>query len=651
MVRFFRLTHSTNGSCMKYLSSAVFIFSILFIISCEGEKQPPVIPVENFFKNPVKTEFSLSPAGDKIAYLESWNSRLNIFIMNLEDSTVQRITNSIDRDIIKFFWVNENRLVYLQDINGNESFQLYSLNADGTDHKLISPKSRPSVRIIDLLKNEPEKILVQMNMRRTDLHDVFKLNVNTGKTELIAKNSGSIVRWITDNEGRLRIAITTDGKKTGILYRDIDSENFEPVILTDFMDELVPLHFDENDRYIYALSNIGRDKKALVKYDLQNNREIEKIYSNQFVDVEGTLWSEKEKKLLAAEYVKERKEYYFLDKNIELIFDKLQNKFPGEEISIQSKSKDENEILFKLTSDVNPGEWYFYNIPDGTLKKLSVANPTLNKYYLSEMKPVSFTSRDGNMIHGYLTLPRGIAPEKIPTVVVPHGGPWLRDYWQYNPSVQFFANRGYAVLQVNYRGSEGYGKKFYSLGFKEWGLAMQNDITDGVDWLIRQGIADSERIAIAGYSYGGYAALAGITFTKDKYKCGVIVSGLPNILSFLNKIPPAWKPFRNMLYTMVGDPVKDSVQLWQTSPYFHTDKVKVPVLIAHGKNDPKVNYREIENYIADLKKHNVKVTGFFKENEGHYFRNEENRIELYKEIESFLFKYLNGRKEGEMLSK
>jgi dipeptidyl aminopeptidase/acylaminoacyl peptidase len=280
---------------------------------------------------------------------------------------------------------------------------------------------------------------------------------------------------------------------------------------------------------------------------------------------------------------------------------------------------------------------------NGKIKKLAEVSPWLNEKNMSPMKPVQYKSRDGLTINGYLTLPAGKKAENLPVVINPHGGPWTRNFWGFNEEAQFLANRGYAVLQMNYRGSTGYGKDFHNAGFKQWGNKMQDDITDGVNWLLRQNIADEKRIAIYGASFGGYAALCGITFTPDLYCCGVSYTGISNIKSFLSSIPSHWEPFREMLYELVGDPVKDSVMLEKYSPFYHLDNIKVPVFIAQGANDPRVPIKDTEQIVKTLKKNGVDVTYMMKEHEGHGFKNEENRLDFYKSLEKFLAKNLKGR--------
>jgi dipeptidyl aminopeptidase/acylaminoacyl peptidase len=296
-------------------------------------------------------------------------------------------------------------------------------------------------------------------------------------------------------------------------------------------------------------------------------------------------------------------------------------------------------------SDRSLGAYYFYDLKSKDFKKLADVSPWLNEQDMVPMKPIKYQSRDGLTINGYLTLPKGVAARNLPVVVNPHGGPWYRDTWGFNPEVQFLANRGYAVLQVNFRGSTGYGRKFWESSFKQWGKTMQDDITDGVQWLIKQGIADPKRIGIYGGSYGGYATLAGLVYTPDLYAVGVDYVGVSNLFTFLKSIPPYWKPYLEMLYEMIGNPEKEKDLLTAASPVFHSKNIKVPLLIAQGANDPRVNKAESDQMVEALKARGIEVPYIVKANEGHGFANEENRFEFYRAMEEFLGKHLGGRVE------
>jgi dipeptidyl aminopeptidase/acylaminoacyl peptidase len=472
---------------------------------------------------------------------------------------------------------------------------------------------------------------------------VYRINVNTGDMTQIAENPGNITGWITDHDGKLRVALTTDGVNTGILIREKEEDEFKELITTNFKETIYPVFFTFDNKNLYMISNIERDKMAVVEYDIAANKEIKVIYENSDYDVSNIFYSEKRKVLQGVSFTSWKREYEIWDDEYKEISDFLEAELEGYEVAVTGNNKEEDKFLVRTYSDKSLGAYYFYDAKKKDLQKLVDVSPWLKEEYMADQKPVTYKTRDGLTIHGYLTLPKGVEAKNLPVVVNPHGGPWYRDSWGFNPEVQFLSNRGYAVLQMNFRGSTGYGKEFWMISFKEWGKKMQDDITDGVNWLIEEGIADPGRIGIYGGSYGGYATLAGITFTPDLYNCAVDYVGVANLFTFMNSIPPYWEPYKEMLYEMVGHPEKDSVELYNASPVFHVDKIKVPLLIAQGAHDPRVNKNESDQMVAALKEKGIDVPYMVKDNEGHGFRNEENRFDFYGAMEQFFFKHLGGR--------
>ncbi len=602
----------------------------------------PLIPMENFFRNPEKTAFLLSPNGEYLAFLQPWEKRLNVHVERIVDGTITRITNETDRDIAGYFWANNSRITFLKDSGGDENFKLFAVNVDGTELKELTPFKNVRTELIDDLKENEREVLIGLNQRNPQFFDAYRVDVYTGELTLVAENPGNISGWMTDHDGKLRVAVTTDGVNTSILYREDEKQPFRIVVTTDFRETITPLLFTYDNRYLFVSSNIGRDKQAIYKYDVERGKEIECIYGNHEVDVSVLLTSDKKKIITGVAYVTDRLHYHFFDSDREALQRNLEERLPGYEVSVASMSRDENKVLIRTYSDKSRGSYYFYNQLNGDFKKLVNVSPWLNEEHLVDMKPITYTSRDGLIIHGYLTLPRTETLRNLPVVVNPHGGPWARDVWGFNPEVQFLANRGYVVLQINFRGSTGYGKKFWEAGFKQWGRKMQDDITDGVNYLIREGIADPNRIAIYGGSYGGYAVLAGLTFTPNLYAAGIDYVGVSNIFTLLETIPPYWEQGRQMLYEMIGDPEKDKDLLKEISPVFHADRIKAPLLVAQGANDPRVKKVESDQIVEALRKRGVDVQYIIKENEGHGFRNEENRFDLYREMEKFLAKHLDG---------
>lgn len=622
----------------------IILIALLMNISLKTQATAQVkeIPLRDFFKNPEKTGYQISPDGKYLSYLAPYESRLNIFTEDLSTGETKRITNATERDIYIYFWKGNNTVLYIQDSGGDENFQLYASNINTGVPKNLTPFDSVRVGITDDLPEVDDYILIQMNKRDKQIFDVYRINVNTGEMTMVAENPGNISGWVTDHEGKVRVATTTDGVNAGILYRDTESEPFREVLKTNFKETLAPLFFTFDNQNLYAASNLGRDKTAIVKFDVQSGKEIEEIYSHPEVDVDDLNYSRKRKVLTSIPYITWKRYVHFLDDRTKNVYEDIYSKLgTNYEVVIADLTKDESKYLIRTYSDRSLGSFYLYDYDTKDLKELADVSPWLNENDLAEMKPIQYTSRDGLTINGYLTLPKGVDPKNLPVVVNPHGGPWYRDVWTFNPEIQFLANRGFAVLQMNFRGSVGYGRKFWTDSFKQWGLAMQNDVTDGVNWLIEEGIADPKRVAIYGGSYGGYTSLAGLAFTPDVYSAGVDYVGVSNLFTFMETIPPYWKPYLEMMYEMVGNPKTDSAQFIATSPVFHADKIKAPLFIAQGKNDPRVKISESDQMIEAMKKRGIEVEYMVKDNEGHGFHNEENKFDFYSAMEKFLKKHLN----------
>lgn len=607
--------------------------------------QQTLIPLEDFFKNSERSGYNISPNGQYIAYLAPYKNRKNIFVQEIGSEESQRITNVTDRDLSGYFWANNERLIYVRDFGGDENFHLFSVTKDGEDEKDLTPFDGVRAQIIDDLEDDPSHMIVGLNKRNPQVFDPYRLNINTGDLSLLAENPGNIGSWMTDHKGKLRMASATDGVNSSLLYRDTEEEAFRVVLTTSFKETVEPMFFDfDNGTTVYAASNKGRDKVAIVTMNASTGEELEEIYSHPEVDVSYLSYSQKRKVPTTVSYTTWKTQYHFLDQEIKQIYTELGQKLPGYEIALTSANKAEDRFVVRTYSDRSLGAYYLYDKATKALTHIVDVSPWLKEEQLAEMKPIQYQSRDGLTIHGYLTLPKGIEAKNLPVVINPHGGPWARDQWGFNPEIQFLANRGYAVLQMNFRGSTGYGRAFWEASFGEWGLKMQDDVTDGVQWLIDQDIADPNRIAIYGGSYGGYTTLAGITFTPELYACAIDYVGVSNLFTFMETIPPYWELYRQMLYEMVGDPSdpEDKKRMEATSPVFHVDKIKAPLLIAQGAKDPRVNQAESDQMVAALEAKGVPVEYLLKENEGHGFRNEENRFEFYGAMERFLNQHLQG---------
>jgi dipeptidyl aminopeptidase/acylaminoacyl peptidase len=607
------------------------------------EVPPPTIAMKDFFKNPEKAGFRISPDGQYFSYRAPWKNRMNIFVQKIGDSTATQITQDTVRDIGGYFWKGD-RIVYSRDINGDENFIVFSAGIDGSDAKALTPTKGVRAGTLDDLHNIPgmeQHIMVQMNERDPGIFDPYLVNVATGEIKSLYNNKENFESWMTDHAGVIRITTRTEGVTSVYYHRANEKEPFTEFMRADFKDNFSPLFFTFDNKNLYASSNLGgRDKAAIVEYDMTTGKESKEIFANADNDVSGLDYSRKRKVLTMVTWTGAKSERHFLDAETKAMYDKMGGKFEGYEYWIYGADDSETKFVVWVGNDRMPGKYYFYDATTDKVEELATLYPWLNENDLAEMKPIQYKSRDGLTIHGYLTLPKGRGDSALPVVVNPHGGPWARDEWGYNEEAQFLANRGYAVLQMNFRGSTGYGREFWMKSFKQWGKTMQDDITDGVEWLKAEGIADPERIAIYGGSYGGYATLAGLAFTPDLYACGIDYVGVSNLFTFQRTIPPYWGPWRDVLYEQVGDPVKDSLLLASASPAFHADKIKAPLFIAQGANDPRVVKAESDQMVEALKKLGVTVDYMVKDNEGHGFRNEENRFEFYEAMEKFLDQHI-----------
>lgn len=626
---------------MPVFKNYFFLFVLLTLVSCSFEDTVEKIPLENFFSAPIKTSFLVSPDGKFISYLKPDNNRIHIYVETWDGKNIIQLTCDTNRSISNYFWASNNEILYLKNGSEDKDAGLFAVKIDGSNKRELLPFNYAKIRLITTGRVYDDQVLVALNRRDSTVFDAYRLNIQSGKLSLLLENPGNITKWYSDPAGKLRMAIASDGVNETLLYRDAESQRLNPVLTNNFKTSILPVAFSADNSCIYALSNQNRDKMALVELDCKSGKEHRTIYSNPEVDVSEAIYSVNKDKLIYAGYETWKKERHYLDDTVKSMFNKLEKLFPNTEIQVSSSDSAERKFIIRSYTDRNPGSFYQYTLGENKLVKLSDINSSLSVDDMSEMKPVSFKTRDSLTVNGYLTLPKGKAKKNLPVVVMPHGGPDSRNSWGYNSEVQFLANRGYAVFQVNFRGSKGYGKKFWIAGFKEWGGKMQDDITDGIRWLISEQIADSARIAIYGSSFGGFSALHGLFSRPNLYQCGASHSGFTNLFTYLKDIPPYFRPYQQMYYETVGNPETDADYFRAVSPVFHTDKIKVPVLIAQGARDPRVNMNETNQFVKELKKRKVPVTYLLKEDEGHFFRNIENRLEFYRELEIFLDKNLS----------
>lgn len=631
-----------------FLLIAVTIMG-LYACDCDHEKDTEIvrakqIPLEDFFKNPEKSGYQISPNGEYYSYMAPYENRMNVFIQKRGASESTRLTSETDRDIAGYFWPNDEQIVYLKDTGGDENYRLYVANIDGTNNVCLTDFEGVRTQIIDDLPDQKDFMIIGLNRRNPQVFDPYRLNLKTGEMKMIAENPGNIQGWMLDHDGQLRVAIAiVDGVNQAFLYRDTEKDKWKTILTTSFKEGFSPQFFTFDNKNIIGTSNIGRDKSAVVEFNPKTGEEVQLMYKNDDYDVNSVSYSRKRKVITAASYTGWKRERHFFDPQTEEMFEKLEAHLPGYEIVISSSDDEETTYIVRSYSDKSLGAYYLYDFEKDEIDKIVDVSPWLDENEMANQLPISYTSRDGLKIHGYLTLPKGYMMENakdLPVIINPHGGPWARDSWGFNPEIQFLANRGFAVMQMNFRGSTGYGRQFWEASFKKWGQEMQDDITDGTQWLIEKGIADPERIAIYGGSYGGYATLMGLVKEPDLYAAGVDYVGVSNMFTFMKTIPPYWKPMLDMMYEMVGDPKADSLMLSENSPVYQVDKIEDPLFIAQGANDPRVNKDESDQMVEAMKARGIEVEYLVKDNEGHGFRNEENRFDFYRSMEAFLNKQL-----------
>ena len=619
----------------------IFLAGVFANSNTMAQKQ---IPLEDFFKNPEKTYFQISPDGKYFSYTAPYENRMNIFVQKIGSKKATRLTSETDRSVAGYFWANKDRILYLKDDGGDENFALYGVDKNGKNLKCLTCFEDVRTQILDELEDIPDEVIIGLNKRNPQVFDPYRLNIVSGEMTMLAENPGNIMGWMTDHEGKLRAAFAiVDGVNTQILYRDTEDEEFKPVLTTSFKEDISPAFFDFENKNVYATSNLGRDKSAVVLFDIANGKELEVLYENVDYDVSSVHFSRKRKVITSASFTSWKRERHFFDEQTEKLFARIDKDLGDYEIAITGFNKAEDMYIIRTYSDRSLGAYYLYDLNNDKIEKIHEVSPWIDENEMANQYPIKYTARDGLVINGYLTLPKGLTMETardLPVVLNIHGGPWARDSWGFNPEVQFLANRGYAVLQMNFRGSTGYGREFWEKSFKQWGLTMQDDVTDGAYWLINEGIADKDKIAIYGGSYGGYATLQGIVVTPTLYAAAVDYVGVSNLFTFLQTIPPYWKPLLDMMYEMVGHPETDKALLEATSPALNAHKIMTPLFVAQGANDPRVNIDESDQIVKALEDRGIEVEYMVKDDEGHGFNNEENRFDFYRAMEAFLSKHI-----------
>jgi len=606
-----------------------------------------LIPREVLFGNPTKAAPKVSPDGTMLAYIAPLDGVLNVWVRTIGKDDDRPITRDADRGIFRYFWAADNRhVIYLQDAHGDENWRVYAVSLAAGETRDLTPFEGVQVEIVDQNKRHPDTLIVMMNREDPHLHDVYSLNVATGELTMVAKNPGNVAGWVTDYNLKVRgaVAATAEGG-FDLLVRKTEAAPWEKVLTWGPEDNLNsgPVAFTKDGGSLYLLDSRGVNAGRLVKLDLATGA-IEVIAQDPTYDVSDAMVNPDTHDIEAVGFTKERDEWIVLDGSLRADFEALQALDRGD-FKAYSRDHADRTWIVGYVKDDGPVSYYSYDRSTRKGTFLFDNRSDLRDFTLAAMEPVSFQSRDGLTIRGYLTCPPGVPRQKLPLVLNVHGGPWYRDSWGYNPEAQWLANRGYACLQVNFRGSTGYGKEFVNAGDREWGGRMHDDLLDAVAWAVGQGIADPGRVAIMGGSYGGYAALVGATFTPDLFACAVAAVAPSNLVTFIETVPPYWSSMLSVLHKRVGDPVTDREFLESRSPLFKVDAIRIPMLIAHGANDPRVKQAEAEQIVAAMKAKGIAHEYLLFEDEGHGFAKPGNRLRYYAAAEKFLAANLGGRFE------
>ncbi len=622
--------------------------SLMSTVSCnlESQKQAPLIPRHLLFGNPEKTSPHLSPSGTQLAYLAPDDQNvLNVWVRDLSkpEEKDKMVTADHKRGIRSFFWQGDNEhILYIQDRDGDENWHLYQTSLTTKETKDLTPYEGARAELISYDLHYPDEILVQVNHRDKTLFDVYRIHLGTGHIQLDTENFGGVFGWVADHQLQVRAAqsYTKEGA-TRIYIRDCVQTPWREWLTID-PEEIGGsiVGFSADNRSLYLVSSLDGNTSRLLKMDLATGKRDVLAEDEQY-DLSQVMMHPMTYTLEAAGVERERFEWIVLDSKLTSDFETLQKVCKGPFKVISRDLSDHYWVIASL-SDQCPSHFYLYHRETKKADFLFSTQPALEKYQLSPMRPISFQARDGMKLCGYLTLPIGKDPLQLPAILLVHGGPWVRDCWGLQPTVQWLANRGYAVLQINYRGSTGYGKQFLNAGNREWGGKMHTDLLDGKRWLISKGYADPNKIAIYGGSYGGYATLAALAFTPEEFCCGVDIVGPSNLITLLQTFPPYWAPFKAQADRRVGCLETDEEFLKSCSPFFKSDQIKRPLLIGHGANDPRVKQTESDQIVTAMRQNQLPVEYLLFADEGHGFARPENRLKFSAAAEEFLSKHLGG---------
>ena len=624
---------------------------------------PPLVDREVFFGNPVLAYGALSPDGQYVSIVKPLDGILNVWVRRADQTwdDAWPVTNERDRPVFQYIWSQDGKyILYAQDDGGDENFRVYAVDPAAKPAygekvppaRDLTPYNDMQARIIVVPEKSPKHILVGMNDRNPELHDVYRLNIETGERELVFQNDVNVAGWMADLEGNLRLGfrVTEDG---GSELLRVNGAELTPIYACTVDETCDPIQFHKDGKRLYMATNTGdRDLAELVLLDPQTGETefVERDPEGE-ADFTNAIFSRATDDLLATSYTGARLRIYPKDPAFKKDLANIRKALPRGDLFFRQPTRDDRLWIVKPILDTDNGPNYLYDRSTGEVELLYRPYPSIPVEQMAEMEPVTYSARDGVEIPAYLTLPKGVEPKSLAVVIMPHGGPWARDGWGWDPLTQLLANRGYAVLQPNFRGSTGYGKRFLELGNDEWGTgAMQHDITDGAQWLVEKGIADPDRIAIMGGSYGGYATLAGVAFTPDLYAAGVSIVGPSSIITLLNSIPPYWAPIKKMFHARVGDPEdpSDMERLRAQSPLYSAEDITTPLMVIQGANDPRVKQAESDQIVIALRDLGRTVEYLVAPDEGHGFANEINKLASYAAIERFLAENVGGRYQSEM---
>ncbi|MQA04895.1 MAG: alpha/beta fold hydrolase [Streptosporangiales bacterium] len=608
----------------------------------------PLIPRDVLFGNPDRVLPSLSPDGSKIAYIAPDEGVLNVWVGPSDSSAPARpVTGDRDRGIRTFRFCHDDRhLLYLQDTGGDENWRLYAIDLETGAERELSP-SGSGVQAYILAHNRwhPHEVLIGLNDRDAQVHDVHRIDLRTGERTLVEKNPG-FAGWLVDSDLVVRggVAVRSDGAEV-VQLRDGDGGEFETFLEIAHEDTAGTgvVGFGRDGRSVLVQSTVDANASRLLQVDLDTGAQ-RVLAADDTYDIGGVVLDPQTLEPQLAVVAKDRDEYVLLDDAIRADIELL-TAHRDAELGISRAERTDRVWLVTHARPDRPAEYSVYDRSTGEIRPLFVHKEALLDYTLAQVEPFQFTARDGLTVHGYVTFPVAAARSGLPCVVLVHGGPWVRDSWSYHPEVQWLANRGYAVLQVNYRGSTGYGKAFTNAGDKQWGASMHDDLVDAVQHAVDQSWVDEQRAGIYGGSYGGYAALAGAAFTPEAFRCAVDMCGPSNLLTLIASVPEYWKPMIAELHQRIGDPATDEQMLQERSPLNSAHQIRIPVLVAQGANDPRVKQAEAEEIVAALRDRGLDHEYLLFEDEGHGLAKPENRERFYAVAEPFLARHLGGRQQ------